>query len=160
MATPAKPDAGIQEGVERPKNRIWLLQYGPCWCRSHPTDSSSFDYVRVRRSDADLGTWNRNLLVVSDRVIDGSSHLYRQVYSDLPDPKVIIAAAPCPAAGQFWAELPNGWGPVEEVIPIDIHVDDCISGSPESLMAAVLTHALARDEALQHDEERSVSLSG
>jgi NADH:ubiquinone oxidoreductase subunit B-like Fe-S oxidoreductase len=142
------------------RNRIWVLQYGPCWCRSHPTDSSSFDYVRLRRTSADLGAWGENLLIVSARVIDGSNHLYRQVYSEMPDPKVVVAVPPCPAAGQFWEELPNGWGEVEELIPVDIRVDECMNGFPESLMSAVLAHALARAEDSHRDEAKSVSLGG
>lgn len=149
-----------QAHVERAPNRIWVLQHGPCWCRSHPTDSSSFDYVKLRRIDVDLGAWYRNVLIVSERVIDGSSHLYRQVYREMPDPKVVVAAAACPAAGQFWDELPNGWHPVEEIIPVDIRVDDCINGNPELLMAAVLGYAPAREEVPQREETRSVSLGG
>ena len=149
-----------QEQVERPSNRIWLLQHGPCWCGSHPTESSSFDYVKLRRTGADLGDWPWNLLIVSQRVIDGSGRLYRQVYREMPDPKVVVAAAPCPAAVRFWDDLPNGWAPVEDMIPIDIRVDECINGNPESLMTAVLAYALAQHEAPPRDVASSVSLGG
>ena len=160
MTAAAIIDSATQENVEQPRNRIWLLQYGPCWCRSHPTDSSSFDYVRLRRTGANLGVWDENLLIVSERVIDGTNHLYRQVYSDMPDPKVIVAVPPCPAAGQFWEELPNSWAPVEEIIPVDIRVDECINGFPDSLMTAVLAYALTRAESFQRDEARTVGLGG
>jgi NADH:ubiquinone oxidoreductase subunit B-like Fe-S oxidoreductase len=160
MAAPTLIGDGADERVDRTQNRIWVLQHGPCWCRSHPTDSSSFDYVRSRRSGADLGDWDQNLLIVSERVIDGSAHLYRQVHSDMPDPKLVIAVPPCPAAGQFWEELPNGWGSVEDVIPVDLWVDECINGFPESLMAAVLAARFAqRGESAQYPD-RSVSLGG
>lgn len=160
MTAPALIDNVTQEPDQQPRNRIWLLQHGPCWCRSHPTDSSSFDYVRLRRTDADLGVWDQNLLIVSERVIDGSSHLYRQVFSDMPDPKLVIAVPPCPAAGKFWDELPNGWGPVDKIIPVDTRVDECVNGFPETLMTAVLAYAFARAEGPQRDEERSVGLGG
>lgn len=125
--------------------RIWLLQYGPCWCRSIPSDSSSFDYVRLRRTSADLGSLETNLLIVSARVIDGSSRAYRQVYDEMPDPKIVISAAVCPFAHSFWDGLPNGWAPVEDLLPIDVYVDECINGEPEALMAAVLAHVFAID---------------
>jgi len=161
-AMSASPIVGVpaQSQIERPPNRIWLLQHGPCWCRSHPTDSSSFDYVKLRRTGADLGVWSENVLIVSERVVDGSGHLYRQVYGEIPDPKVVVAAAPCPAAARFWDGLPNGWAPVEDTIPIDIRIDECINGNPEALMTAVLAYALARQVAPQRDVARSVSLSG
>ena len=124
--------------------RIWRLQYGPCWCLSVPEQSSSFDYVRMRRTAVDLGALNENLLIVSERVIDGTSTVYRRVHSDVPDPKLVISAGTCPTAHRFWDELPNGWVPVREVLPIDIHVDECISRSPEALLAAVLGHVMSR----------------
>ncbi len=126
--------------------RIWLLQYGPCWCHTTPTDTSSFDYVRLRKTEADLGTLEENLLIVSDRVIDGSGKSYRQVYADVPDPKLVVSVATCPHARRFWDELPNGWTPVDELLPIDLHVDECIRGYPEALAAAVLAHVLSDTE--------------
>ncbi|HUG32051.1 MAG TPA: hypothetical protein VMM14_04095 [Acidimicrobiia bacterium] len=127
--------------------RIWLLRYGPCWCHAVPTESTYFDYVRLRKTVADLGTFDENLLILSDRVIDGSAHIYRQVHEDLPAPKLVVSTGPCPYADRFWEELPNGWSPVADLLPVDIQVENCISGNPETLMAAVLRHVLARDEA-------------
>lgn len=147
------------EQIEQPPSRIWLLQQGPCWCRSHPTESSSFDYIKLRRTWADLGAWQGNMLIVSERVIDGSGHLYRQVDTEMPDPKLVVAVAACPAAARFWDDLPNGWAPVEDVIRIDIRVDECINGNPESLMATVLGYALGQ-LVPQRDMARSVSLGG
>lgn len=126
--------------------RIWMLQYGPCWCRTVPTDTSSFDFVRLRRTKSDLGALGENLLVVSDRVIDGSARVFRQVYQEVPEPKLVISAAACPSASGFWDELPNGWSPVEDVLSVDIEVGECISGHPEELMAAVLRHVLVGSE--------------
>lgn len=96
-----------------------------------------------------------NLLIVSARVIDGTSHVYREVFADVPDPKLIVAAAACPASQRFWEELPNGWGAVEEVIPVDIHVEECVTGYPEALLAAVLGHVAAST-----NEQRSASAGG
>lgn len=121
---------------------IWLLQYGPCWCRSTPTDGGSFDYVRMRRTLVE--PLEENLLIVSEKVIDGTAGIYRQVYDDVPHPKLVISAGTCPFASRFWDELPNGWDRVDEILPIDVHVEDCISGNPEALLAAVLAHRLAR----------------
>jgi len=123
-----------------------MLQYGPCWCRTVPTETSSFDFVRLRRTVTDLGSLEENLLVVSDRVVDGSVRVFRQVYQDVPEPKLVISAAACPSASEFWDDLPNGWSPVEDVLSVDIEVEECISGHPEELMAAVLRHVMAGDE--------------
>lgn len=152
----------VAERIEdRRAARIWLLQYGPCWCRTPATETSSFDYVRLRKTEADLGSMEENLLIVSDRVIDGSGKSYRQVYADVPDPKLVVSAAACPTAHRFWDELPNGWTPVDELLPIDLHVDECINGHPEALAAAVLGHVLdTSDDPSSEREDREMSLSG
>lgn len=124
--------------------RIWRLQFGPCWCGSVPPDSGSFDYVRMRQSAADLGSIEDNLLIVSDRVIDGSAKMYRALHSQVPDPKLVVAVGTCPKAGRFWDELPNGWTAVDDVFSVDIRVEECISGYPEALMAAMVGYFLAR----------------
>lgn len=146
---------------ERPGNRtrIWRLQYGPCWCQTRPSDTASFDFVRLRTPSADLGRAGENLLIVSGRVIDGTKQVFRQVYSDVPEPKVVISAAACPAAHRFWGELPVGWTSVDEILPIDIRVEECISDKPEELVAVVLSHFLTRDRGPGLGaEERALSL--
>ena len=141
--------------------RVWRLQYGPCWCRSTASDTDSFDFVRMRVTPADLGRVEENMLIVSERVIEGSNRVFRRVFSDVPDPKLVISTGPCPMASRFWDELPGGWRPVSEILPIDIHVEDCISGNPESLLTAVVGHLFAREAtASRVVEDQAVSLSG
>lgn len=150
--------------VETPA-RIWRLQYGPCWCRVAPTESDSFDFVRLTTSTPDLGSFDANILIVSDRVIDGSQAVFRQVHDRVAAPKLLIAAKACPAAARFWDELPVGWTPVQDLLPVDIHVEECITGNPEALMAAMVQHVLAgRSGAHGHEghvrEDVAVSLGG
>lgn len=126
-------------------NRIWRLQYGPCWCHSTPTESSSFDYVRLRRTSADLGALEENLLIVSERVIDGSAKVFREVYASVPEPKLVVSAGTCPSARAFWNDLPNGWVPVQEILSVDIPITECVSGNPEALVAGILGHLFSRE---------------
>ena len=137
--------------------RVWRLQFGPCWCRGAPARSGSFDFVRLVSSESDLGRFDRHVLILSERVIDGSADVYRQVFERVPDPKLVVSSGPCPAARRFWDELPLGWSPVWEVLPVDIRIDDCISGMPESLMAAVVRH-LTGDLRLDRSTEVAASL--
>ncbi len=97
--------------------RIWVLQCGPCWCGSTPTEESTFDYLRFRKTVTDLGPQIENLVIVSERVIDGTAPTLRQVYEDAPEPKLVISAGPCPLASQFCDALPNGWDKVDGTAP-------------------------------------------
>lgn len=140
--------------------RVWRLQFGPCWCRGVPPSTGSFDFVRLVSSAHDLGAFDRNILIVSERVIDGSMAVYRQVIEGIPDPKLVVSAAACPAARRFWDELPLGWNPVSDVLPVDIEVDECISGMPESLMAALLRHVTNASSLEDRSQDMAISMGG
>lgn len=122
----------------RHRARIWAVQYGPCWCRAEPHTTGSFDFVRFRTTEVGPQPLHLDILVASTRVIVGSEQILRQVYDRVPDPKLVVATGHCPATRRFWNDLPAGWTPVEELIPIDLFVDECFSGHPEKLLAAVL----------------------
>lgn len=155
LTSPNGGQAGSDSGA-----RVWRLQFGPCWCRGAPADTGSFDFVRLVTSENDLGQFDHNILILSERVIDGSQAVYRQVIDRIPDPKIVVSVAPCPAARSFWEELPVGWSPVSEVLPVDIRIDDCISGMPESLMAAVLRHVTNTGSIEDRSQDMAISMGG
>lgn len=157
-----RPVPGSSNGARASdaRARVWRLQFGPCWCRGVPPTTGSFDFVRLVTSEDDLGQFGHNILIVSERVIDGSLAVYRQVIDRIPDPKLVVSVAPCPAARSFWDELPVGWSSVSDVLPVDIQIDDCISGMPESLMAAVLRYATSADTLEDHSQEMAISMGG
>lgn len=119
-------------------HRIQVIQHGPCWCRAGSGAVGSFDFIRSRGADLAANAFDRNVLLVSDRVIAGNERSLVRAHRHLPDPKLVVAVGHCPATEAFWAELPGGWVPAEEVIPVDLHVAECVSGHPEALLAAVL----------------------
>lgn len=94
--------------------------------------------MRFRTAEVPEGAIDLDILIVSDRVIGGSTQLLRQVHDRVPDPKLIVATGHCPAAREFWDELPARWSPIEEVLEVDLLVASCVSGHPEALLAAVL----------------------
>lgn len=100
--------------------------------------TGSFEFVRFRTTEVGPEPLDLDIFVVSTRVIVGSEQILRQVYGRVPDPKLVVATGHCPATRQFWDDLPAGWAPVEELIPIDLWVDECFSGHPEKLLAVVL----------------------
>lgn len=123
---------------ERHRARLWVVQYGPCWCRAEPRVAGSFDFVRFRTTEVGPEPLDRDIIIVSKRVIVGSEQILRQVYDRVPDRKLVVATGHCPATREFWENLPAGWTPVEKLLPIDLFVGECFSGHPEKLLAAVL----------------------
>lgn len=126
---------------------VSVLQYGPCWCRGRPGDSGTFDLFRHRTVEMDLGPLTSNVMIVSERVLNGAEAMCRETYQSLPDPKIVIATAPCPSARTFWNEAPLAWMPVRDLLPVELSLDDCVSGRPESLLGAVLQLVAEESEA-------------
>lgn len=143
MTHPAS--SGPEQLLHRSTRRIWRLQYGPCWCRGLPGESGSFDFVRTSSRETPLGTLDRNVLILPDRVIDGSQPVFLQLHDRVPNPRLVVTTAACPAAALFWKELPVGWSPVNDLVSVDVHVAECVSGYPEALMAAVLNYAASHE---------------
>lgn len=133
-----RPVGRAETAAEGNRSRIWVVQYGPCWCRAEPPVGGSFDFVRFRTAEVEPDPLDRDILVVSARVIVGSERTLRQVHGRIPDPKLVVATGHCPATRPFWEALAGGWTPVEELIPVDLVVGECFSGKPETLLAAVL----------------------
>lgn len=125
----------------RSARHICRLQYGPCWCHGLPGETGSFDFVRTSFREVPLGDFDRNILILPERVIDGSGPVFLQFHDRVASPRLVVATAACPAAAAFWDDLPMGWSSIHELVPVDIHIGECISGYPDALMAAVLSYA-------------------
>jgi Ni,Fe-hydrogenase III small subunit len=121
-----------------PERKIWTLLYGPCFCHTHPASGESFDFLRLRTSKLEGDLFIPNILVVSDRVIDGAMPTYHKLLDQVPTPRLIFGASACPMAERFWDALPVGWTQASELMQLDAHISECIRGYPEILMTRVL----------------------
>lgn len=117
--------------------RIWRLTYGPCWCQGEPPAGSSFEFMRrfVTPPSPRPGV---NLLMVSERVLDGSAAAFATIEREVPSPRFVVSTAACPASADFWNGLPIGWSSVDSMMEVDAHIDECVNGYPQALVLAVL----------------------
>jgi len=117
---------------------MWTLHFGPCFCHAYPASEESFDFMRFRTAKLEASLLRVNILVVSDRVIDGSLPTFHMLLDRVPSPRLVFAAAICPSASRFWDALPVGWTPTSELLQLDAHISECIRGNPEILTTRVL----------------------
>ena len=62
----------------------------------------------------------------------------RQIYEQMPEPKVVIAVGTCACSGGIFRECYNVQGGIDKVIPVDVWVPGC-AARPESIIDGVVT---------------------
>ena len=78
-----------------------------------------------------------DVLVVTGSVNHRNKHVLKNVYDQMPEPKVVVAMGACPATGGIFADCYNVVGGVNQVIPVDVHVPGC-PPKPEAMMDGII----------------------
>ncbi len=61
----------------------------------------------------------------------------RQIYEQIPDPKVVIAVGTCACSGGVFHDCYNMLGGMDKAIPVDVYVPGC-AARPESIIDGVV----------------------
>jgi len=77
-----------------------------------------------------------DVLLVTGPVTRQQAERVKRVYEQIPNPKVVIAIGNCGNTGDVFYESYNLVGPLQEVLPVDIHVIGC-PPRPENIIHAV-----------------------
>jgi ech hydrogenase subunit C len=78
-----------------------------------------------------------DILVVTGSVNHRNARVLRNVYSQIPDPKVVVALGVCTSSGGIFADCYNVYGGVEKVVPVDVFVPGC-PPRPEAMMDGIV----------------------
>jgi len=79
-----------------------------------------------------------DVLVVTGTVNPRNAVILKNLYDQMPSPKLVIAVGACGCSGGVFREAPNVLGGVDKVIPVDVYVPGC-PAKPEAIMDAVVT---------------------
>lgn len=77
-----------------------------------------------------------DVLLVTGPVTRNMAPKLKQIYEQVPDPKMVIVVGACGATGGAFHESYNLVGPVDEIIPVDMYVPGC-AARPEAIIYAV-----------------------
>ena len=88
-----------------------------------------------------------DVLVVTGTVNKRNKKVLKQIYDQMPSPKIIIAIGACGLSGGIFREAYNVVGGVDKVIPVDVYVPGCPS-KPEAIIDGVV-EGLAKLSELQ-----------
>ncbi len=77
-----------------------------------------------------------DVLLITGPVTRQQADRVKLVYAQMPDPKVVMAIGNCGNTGDVFYESYNLVGPIQDVLPVDIHVIGC-PPRPENIIHAV-----------------------
>jgi len=78
-----------------------------------------------------------DIFLVTGAVNEQSQNVIRNLYNQMPDPKVVVAVGICAATGGIFRDCYNISGGVDGIIPVDVYVPGC-AARPEAIIDGVV----------------------
>jgi ech hydrogenase subunit C len=119
----------------------WIIHYDASSCNGCDIEvlaclTPKFDVERL----GVVNTGNpkhADIFLVTGAVNEQSSAVIRNIYHQLPEPKVVVAVGVCAASGGIFSECYNIAGGVDSIIPVDVYVPGC-AARPEAIIDGVV----------------------
>lgn len=78
-----------------------------------------------------------DIFLITGAVNDQNREVVKQLYDQMPEPKVVVAVGICACSGGIFRDCYNILGGVDKVIPVDVYVPGC-AARPESIIDGVV----------------------
>ena len=78
-----------------------------------------------------------DIFLITGAVNDQNKEVVKQLYDQMPEPKVVVAVGVCACSGGVFKDCYNILGGVDKVIPVDVYVPGC-AARPESIIDGVV----------------------
>jgi ech hydrogenase subunit C len=78
-----------------------------------------------------------DILLITGGVNERNIDVVKQLYEQMPRPKVVIAVGTCAITGGIFKECYNILGGADKVVPVDVYVPGC-AASPENIIDGVV----------------------
>lgn len=123
------------------KKSPWILHYAASSCNG--CDIEILACLTPRYDVERFGIVNTgnpkhaDVLVVTGAVNEQSKPVLRNLYNQMPEPKVVIAIGVCATSGGVFRECYNVMGGINKVIPVDVYVPSC-PARPEDIIDGVV----------------------
>jgi ech hydrogenase subunit C len=96
-----------------------------------------------------------DIFLVTGAVNEQSRDVIRNIYNQMPEPKVVVAVGICASSGGIFRECYNISGGIDSVIPVDVYVPGC-AARPEAIVDGVV-QALGVLEQKHRDMQAAVN---
>lgn len=123
------------------KKSPWLLHYDGSSCNGCDIEvlaclTPIYDVERF----GIINTGNpkhADIFLITGSVNEQNKEVIQNLYSQMPDPKVVVAVGICAATGGIFADCYNVSGGVDKLIPVDVYVPGC-AARPEAIIDGVV----------------------
>ena len=78
-----------------------------------------------------------DILLITGGINSQSESVVKQIYSQMPDPKVVVAVGICACTGGVFKSCYNIKGGADTVIPVDVYVPGC-AARPQAIIDGVV----------------------
>lgn len=78
-----------------------------------------------------------DVFLITGSVNSQNIDIVKNIYAQIPDPKVVVAVGICACTGGVFSECYNVEGGVDKVIPVDVYVQGC-AARPEAIIDGVV----------------------
>ena len=86
-----------------------------------------------------------DILLITGGINSQNEPVVRQIYDQMPNPKVVVAVGICACDGGIFKECYNILGGVDKVLPVDIYVPGC-AARPEAIIDGVVRAVALLDQ--------------
>jgi ech hydrogenase subunit C len=123
------------------KQSPWIIHYDASSCNG--CDIETLACLTPLYDVERLGVVNTgnpkhaDIFLVTGGVNEQSRAVIKNIYHQLPEPKVVVAIGICAATGGIFRECYNIAGGVDSVIPVDVYVPGC-AARPEAIIDGVV----------------------
>ena len=119
----------------------WLLHYdcGSCnGCDIEVLAALTPLYDIERFGIVNMGNpKHADVLLVTGPVNHRNKRVLRNLYEQMPEPKLVIAVGTCACTGGVFHNCPNILGGIDKIIPVNVYVPGC-AARPEAIIDAVV----------------------
>ncbi len=86
-----------------------------------------------------------DIFLITGGINAQNAPVVKQIYSQMPNPKVVVAVGVCACNGGIFKECYNISGGVDTILPVDIYVPGC-AARPEAIIDGVVKAVALLDE--------------
>jgi ech hydrogenase subunit C len=120
----------------------WILHYDATSCNGCDIEvlASLTPMYDVERFGI-INTGNpkhADIFVITGSVNEQNREVVKNLYEQMPNPKVVVAVGICACSGGVFRECYNVAGGIDKIIPVDVYVPGC-AARPESIIDGIVT---------------------